>query len=32
MGWQARTGFKEGLKRTIEWFGQQDEVWEAVYG
>ncbi len=32
MGWQAKTGFEEGLKRTIEWFEQQDELREVVYG
>jgi len=32
MGWQAQVGFKEGLKRTIEWFEQQDELREVVYG
>ncbi len=32
MGWEAEVGFEEGLKRTIEWFEQQDEVREVVYG
>ena len=32
MGWQAKVGFEEGLKRTIEWFEAQDEVREVVYG
>jgi GDP-L-fucose synthase len=32
MGWQAKVGFEEGLKRTIEWFEQQDELREVVYG
>jgi GDP-L-fucose synthase len=32
MGWQAGTGFEEGLKRTIEWFEAQDQVREVVYG
>ena len=32
MGWQAKTGFEEGLKKTIEWFEAQDEVREVVYG
>ncbi len=32
MGWQAKVGFEEGLRKTIEWFEQQDEVREVVYG
>ncbi len=32
MGWQAKTGFEEGLKKTIEWFEAQDEAREVVYG
>ena len=32
MGWEAKVGFEEGLKRTIEWFEAQDEVREVVYG
>jgi len=32
MGWQAQVGFEEGLRKTIEWFEQQDEVREVVYG
>lgn len=32
MGWQAKVGFEEGLRRTIEWFEAQDEVREVVYG
>lgn len=32
MGWQAKVGFEEGLKRTIEWFEAQDQVREVVYG
>jgi len=32
MGWQAKVGFEQGLKRTIEWFERQDEVREVVYG
>jgi GDP-L-fucose synthase len=23
LGWRARVGFEEGLRRTIEWFGAQ---------
>ncbi|MGB0767719.1 MAG: GDP-L-fucose synthase family protein [Phycisphaeraceae bacterium] len=33
MGWQARVGFEEGLRRTIEWFeANRDAVREVVYG
>jgi len=32
MGWQAKVGFEEGLRKTIEWFEQQDELREVVYG
>jgi nucleoside-diphosphate-sugar epimerase len=26
LGWQARIGFEEGLRRTYEWFVGQGEV------
>jgi GDP-L-fucose synthase len=32
MDWEAKVGFEEGLKRTIDWFEAQDEVREVVYG
>jgi GDP-L-fucose synthase len=32
LGWQARVDLEEGLKRTIDWFSQQDTVREVVYG
>ena len=32
MGWQARVGLEEGLKRTIEWLEAQDTIREVVYG
>jgi GDP-L-fucose synthase len=32
MGWEAKVGFEDGLRKTIEWFEQQDEVREVVYG
>ena len=32
LGWEAQVNLEEGLKRTIAWFEQQDEVREVVYG
>ncbi len=32
LGWRAAVGFEEGLRRTIDWYEQQDEVREVVYG
>jgi GDP-L-fucose synthase len=32
MGWQAKVGFEDGLRKTIEWFQRQDELREVVYG
>ncbi|QQE10227.1 GDP-L-fucose synthase [Planctomycetota bacterium] len=31
MGWQAKVGFEEGLKKTIAWFESQDQVREIRY-
>lgn len=27
LGWQPRTEWKDGLKRTIEWYGENSENW-----
>ncbi|MFN3167577.1 MAG: GDP-L-fucose synthase family protein [Phycisphaeraceae bacterium] len=32
LGWEAQVGLEEGLRRTIDWFEQQDSVREVVYG
>ncbi|MBI1370461.1 MAG: NAD-dependent epimerase/dehydratase family protein [Planctomycetes bacterium] len=32
LDWRAQVGFEEGLKRTIEWYKQQDSVREVRYG
>ena len=32
LGWEAQIDLEQGLSRTIEWFEQQDEVREVVYG
>ncbi len=32
IGWQAQVDFDEGLRRTIDWFEEQDSVREVVYG
>ena len=32
LDWQAEVDFEEGLRRTIEWFGGQDEIREVSYG
>lgn len=30
LGWEARTGFREGLKRTAEWYRTHREWWEGI--
>ncbi|QDU70814.1 GDP-L-fucose synthase family protein [Mucisphaera calidilacus] len=32
LGWKAQVNLEQGLRETIEWFEQQDEVREVVYG
>ena len=32
LGWQAEVDLEEGLRRTIDWFQQQDAIREVVYG
>lgn len=32
LGWKAQVSLEKGLKETIEWFSQQDEIREVVYG
>lgn len=32
LGWRAEVDLREGLRRTIDWFAQQERVREVVYG
>ena len=29
-GWQARTSFDEGLRRTVEWYGENEAWWKGL--
>ena len=32
LGWQAQVDLEEGLRKTIDWFQEQDSIREVVYG
>jgi dTDP-glucose 4,6-dehydratase len=30
LGWKARTGFEEGLERTVAWYRDNEAWWRAI--
>jgi dTDP-glucose 4,6-dehydratase len=30
LGWEARTGFDEGLERTVEWYRSHEDWWQPI--